>query len=118
MSTVLIVDADPVERNLVMRSLSDAGYDVLEAANSVEAVQIAKLIEGDIHLAVLANPEAIDTAGAITAVRTAVAVLVVADPEAEIPLTSLPGTVNLAVLRKPFSATVLLEKVRNLLGRQ
>jgi DNA-binding NtrC family response regulator len=114
MSRVLIVDADPVERNLLMRTLSDAGYDVLEAANSLEAVRIAKANEGNIHVAVIANPEANDIAVAITAIRRTLAVLVVAEPKAEIQFKSLAHTTKFALLRTPFSANVLLDKVRNL----
>jgi DNA-binding response OmpR family regulator len=70
MKTVLIVDADPVERNLLTRYLTEAGHDALEAANSVEAVRIANLFEGEIHLIVVANPGAFGIAEQIVAIRS------------------------------------------------
>ena len=42
METILVLCSDPIERHLVTRRLTAAGYNVLEAANSVEAARLAR----------------------------------------------------------------------------
>jgi DNA-binding response OmpR family regulator len=50
--TVLIVDDEPNLRQLLSRQLRDAGYQLLEAAEGVEALEIAQRRKGTIDLLV------------------------------------------------------------------
>lgn len=57
-ATVLVVEDDPLVRTMARRSLSEAGFDVLEAANGREALALVKEHEGvDAVLTDLAMPE-------------------------------------------------------------
>jgi DNA-binding response OmpR family regulator len=117
MDTVLVVDSDPLQRNLIMRHLIDAGYDVLEAANSVEAVRIANLFKGGIQLIVVPYPLGIDIARQVAAIRTSVPVLLTScDSNEQISLSSELPAVNFAFLQKPFPSVVLIDKVRHVLS--
>ena len=53
METVLVVDNDPLRRNLVVHNLTRAHYLVLEAASEMEARQIAIVFRGEIHLLIV-----------------------------------------------------------------
>jgi DNA-binding response OmpR family regulator len=116
MDTVIVVDSDPLERNLVMRHLTDAEFHLLEAANSVEALRIANLFEGEIHLMVVPNAPGIDIARQIVAVRPSIAVLLISgDPDEQPSARSQLPTTNLAFLQKPFHPVALRDKVRHVL---
>jgi two-component system chemotaxis response regulator CheY len=66
---VLVVDDEPAVRGLFVRALRDAGYETIEAADGVEALQI---LEHDpvVALILLDNTmPRLDGAGVIRAVR-------------------------------------------------
>jgi CheY-like chemotaxis protein len=48
--TILVVEDEPVLRDLANMILSDCGYEVLEAATGVEALRIWDRHQGNIHL--------------------------------------------------------------------
>ena len=48
--TILVVEDDPLVRDIAKRLLTDSGYTVLEAANGDEALRRAREYEGEIHL--------------------------------------------------------------------
>ena len=118
MNTVLIVDADPMQRNLVTRYLTGAGYCVLEAANPAEALRITRLCEKEIHLAVIANTDLVEVSKEIAAIRTTLPILVASDRfEDQAPSSSLPATVNIVYLKKPIIPVMLLDSIHGLLSR-
>ncbi|MGZ3419933.1 MAG: response regulator [Polyangiales bacterium] len=49
-ATLLLVDDDPVVRNVVRRSLEQAGFTVLAAAGPAEAVELAERHDGEIDV--------------------------------------------------------------------
>jgi DNA-binding NtrC family response regulator len=53
MSKILVVDDEPVVLNMVAATLQREKYDVLTAASAAEALQQAKLYEGDISLLIV-----------------------------------------------------------------
>ena len=117
MNTVLILEAEPLQRNLLTRYLTDAGLDTLEAANLVEAARLANHIEGHIHLTVIGNSDVVDFATQIAPSRKSISVLLTSHRgEDQTLLNSLPASVNCAFLQKPFFFTVLLDKIQNLVG--
>jgi len=118
MDTVLVVDDHPLVRNLLIRSLSAAGYLVLEAANAAEAVKIASVFEAGIHLMVidyaLEDGNGVDIATRIAAIRPAIRVLVVSGYPEEQVMGSVAGSGNFLFLSKPFSLDILQEKLRQM----
>jgi PAS domain S-box-containing protein len=50
--TILVVEDEPMVRALNVRTLRTAGYRVLEAANGVDALSVARAFEGEIALLV------------------------------------------------------------------
>ena len=116
METVLIVEPDPLERNLAMQYLTEAGYHVLEAANLTEAAQLASLFEEDLRLVVVPHPLATDARRQIGDLRQPVTFLLTSYNTADI-LPAFPPAFTFAVLQKPFSLS-LVEKVRNVLRKQ
>ena len=117
METVLVVEPDPMERNLAIQYLSEAGYHVLEAANLTEAAQLASLFEGDLRLVVVPHPLAIDARRQIGDIRRPVAFLLTCYDPQEQALATFPPAFPFAILQKPFSPS-LIEKVRNVLRKQ
>jgi CheY-like chemotaxis protein len=117
MHTVLILDSDPVARNVAMQLLADAGYSVLEASSSAEALQIVNLFKGEIHLVVIANDEMVDAAKEIAARRAPISMLLPSrgSPDQRLP-GWLPADVNIVFLEKPLLPAVLLENIRDLLN--
>jgi two-component system cell cycle sensor histidine kinase/response regulator CckA len=50
--TILVAEDDAMVRNILVKTLSLQNYDVLEADNAVEALQLSKGFDGIIHLLV------------------------------------------------------------------
>jgi two-component system cell cycle sensor histidine kinase/response regulator CckA len=49
--TILLAEDEPLVRAMIATSLRDRGYNVLEAANGIEALQMAQeQVAGEIHL--------------------------------------------------------------------
>ena len=48
--TVLVVEDEPLVRKVVARSLREQGYNVLQAADGLEALEVAQRHNGAIHL--------------------------------------------------------------------
>jgi two-component system phosphate regulon response regulator PhoB len=65
---VLVVDDEPAVRGLFARALRDAGYDTLEAADGVEALELLKRHSVALILLDSTMPR-LDGAGVIRAVR-------------------------------------------------
>ena len=117
METILIVDDDPLERNMLVRSLTEAKYAVLEASSASEAVRISSLFEGKIHVVVLTYPSGLHIARDIAAVRPNVAFLLTsASPLEQLASVSQSTTIKFEFLHKPFFPTVLTLKVREMLN--
>jgi DNA-binding response OmpR family regulator len=110
METILVVDGDPLERNLIVRYLSDADYLVLEAANGAEAVWIADYFQGDIHLMIVEYPIGTDIAEEIARFRPGIQILLTSEHPG-----GQPAPVNFGILQKPLWPCVLIPKVRNIL---
>ena len=116
LSTVLVVDSDAVGRNLVKGYLSKWGYDVLEAANSVEAVRLLQMFTDEIHLAILGDSEYPDTAKEIAGIRSTLPILV-ASPSLNAQANSDASATNLTFVQKPIVPLVLMDKARYLIQR-
>ena len=117
METILVLCSDPLERHLVTRYLTNAGYNVLEAANSVEAARLARRLP-EIHLVIASYFPRKDIGGQLNSALANVPLLLVTmDPEEQILASFLPSGFNVAVLREPFMPVSLVDKVREVLRK-
>jgi two-component system, cell cycle sensor histidine kinase and response regulator CckA len=119
MPTILVAEDDVMVRNILVKTLVREHYEVLEADNAVEALQIARTFEGTINLLVadqfLKTMRARELVERIRQSRSEMKVLQLSG----YPLTTIrwegsliPGA---AFLQKPFLPQVLADKVKRIL---
>ena len=119
-ATVLVVDADPVHREAVRRTLRANGYRVLDATDYRHAINVHQQHEGQIHLLLTAlslpGGNGYELARAIRAVQPAIPVLFVSG-QAGAKLSQFYGQPwgDQNHLARPFEPGELLERVRQLL---
>lgn len=117
---VLVVDDDPAVRELMVKALTFAGYDVQEAADGVDGVDAALRNHPDLIVVDVMMPR-LDGFAAIRRLRAAAitcpAVYVTAGDlsSAQMHVVHAAGDV---VLSKPFGLDQLLRVVRELLVRE
>ncbi len=119
--TILVVEDEEAVRSLVCDMLSMHGYDVLEAAHGLEALETFERRAGPIDLVVtdVVMPQmgGRQLADRLAAMRPGTRVLFVSGYPADAVSAegvSVPGT---AFLQKPFTAGALLGEVKRLLER-
>ena len=119
--TVLVVDDDGIVRDVAVRALRAAGYDVLSASTAADALVLAAGHPGPIHLLVadvvmpgMSGPE---VAARLHATRPGTRVLFVSGYH-ETPVEGTEASAALGeVLAKPFTPAVLARTVRETLDR-
>jgi two-component system, cell cycle sensor histidine kinase and response regulator CckA len=118
LSNILVVEPDPIVRNVIVRVLKVHGFSVSEAANVSEALQLCESAGVPRFDALIADSDPADREfdERILASCPEIRVLHIsgcpsetANSRREIP----PGT---AFLPKPFTAGQLFDRVRNLLN--
>jgi len=115
--SILVVEADPLVRNLMIRVLSHHGFTVYEAADAAEALSLCKSCAGKIDLLI---------ADHATSGRDVTDQMLVACPATKVLHISgwpfetiqeqnalIPGS---SFLKKPFSAVELANSVQALLS--
>jgi PAS domain S-box-containing protein len=120
--TVMVVEDETAFRDLLRDGLEEKGYQVLSAANGVEALQVAEKHEGPIRLLVtdvimpqMSGPELART---LRKARTDTDVLYMSgytDDKVE-DATSSSG--DLTLMQKPFYIDDLVQKIEEILNRQ
>jgi two-component system cell cycle sensor histidine kinase/response regulator CckA len=115
--TILLVEDDAVVRSLLLRSLRQAGYTVLEAASGVAALDVARrheraadLVITDVVMPQLGGRDLIDQ---LQREGLLARVLFISGYTARNVLHGDDQTASM--LQKPFSPSALLQKVRALL---
>ena len=117
--TVLLAEDEPAVRNIARTILRDNGYAVLEAANGVQALEVARSHAGKISLLltdmVMPGMGGLELAGKLASLRRETRILFMSGyPEKAIHLDkSLPP--GASFLMKPFNAETLAKKVRDAL---
>jgi signal transduction histidine kinase len=118
--TVLVAEDEPLVRVLVRKTLTQAGYRVLEAGGGEEALQLAARHDGTIHLlvtdVVMPGMSGRELMRRLAEVRPSVKVLYMSgysDEAVERHGVLDPGT---AFIQKPFTPSVLARRVREVLG--
>ena len=116
--TILLVDDEPAIRGLMRRMLEGQGYQLLEAGNGKDGIEIAAEYEQPIHLVV--TDVVMPYASGFDLVRD----LVASHPETKVLYISGCASDSVAVrgglkesdeafLKKPFTQTELLQKIRD-----
>jgi len=117
--TVLVCEDEEMVRALACEILRSNGYDVLTAADGEQALQLAERHPGEIQLLVtdtiMPGMSGIELARELSRRRSGLRVLLVSGyaPDEFTHQASAAGNLNL--LQKPFSSTLLLRRVRQIL---
>ncbi|WP_308205043.1 PAS domain-containing sensor histidine kinase [Frankia tisae] len=118
-ATILVVEDEDALREVTRRILTRNGYQVLTAPSALEACSIAIEHHGDIHLLltdiIMPRMQGRELANRIRAARPAIRVLYMSGYTHPILTTQGKLDAGVYLLEKPFSKTVLLEKVREAL---
>nr|MBI3614507.1 response regulator [Nitrospirota bacterium] len=119
-ATVLLVDDDLLVRSLVLDTLKDAGYLVLEADGPDEALRQCERHRGPIHLLLtdVRMPEmnGCRLAEVVKAARKETKVLLMTGHADEALLRYGVKTLGAVCIRKPFLPDSLLNTVQTVLG--
>jgi CheY-like chemotaxis protein len=117
--TLLIVEDEPMVRNLALRFLKTQGYQVLMANNGEEALRLAGAHRGPIHMLVtdmvMPGLTGQQLAEKLVSVRPEMKVLYVSGYTSDAIVRHWMLEVGTAFLQKPYSQARLLRKVRDML---
>ncbi len=117
--TILIAEDDAGLRMLTQRSLQEAGYTILEAADPAEAVEISERYQGPIHLmvtdVVMPGMNGRELADRLTPIHPEMKVLYVSGYTDEAIVHHGALDPGVAFLPKPFSPKALIRKVAEVL---
>ena len=115
---ILVVDDEPVVRRFATRVLKDEGFEVLEAADGAEALQLLhdRVPEVDAVLSDIVMPKlnGVELMQALATTRPLLPVLLMSG-YANTQLEGMGIAAPCAVLAKPFPAELLIEEVRRCL---
>jgi two-component system cell cycle sensor histidine kinase/response regulator CckA len=117
--TLLLVEDDPVLRNLVQIILADAGYQVVVSLSSEHAIQLGRSYEGTINLlltdVVMPGAGGREVAEAVAAARPGIKTLFMSGytDDAVVRHGVLTGECNF--IQKPFTPAALTRKLRQVL---
>ena len=118
--TILIVEDEDGVRAVERTLLQEAGYHVLEASDSEEAIELCTRYGGPIHLMVtdvmLPGLNGRQLAERLTTLRTNLKVIFVTGYSSDIVFRQGVETKSLWFLQKPFPPELLLSKVRQILN--
>jgi CheY-like chemotaxis protein len=117
--TVLLVEDESMVRDVLRRGLREHGFRVLAARDGNDAMRQAAAYEGAIDLLVtdlvLPHVSGRDVAAQLCARRPALRVLYISGYSDEILADPRPGDSGTAFLRKPFTVTELVTRIRQLM---
>lgn len=118
--TVLVVEDELSVRSSIVRTLSERGYTVLEAANGNAALKLWENRSADVDLLLsdIVMPEGItglDLADRLCREKHTLKVLLISGYTLELAQQGLPANANISYLAKPFTGRVLSKAVRDCL---
>ena len=117
---VLVVDDDPTMRLIFGRTLALAGYDVTEAVDGLEAVEIFERNEGEFDAVlldlVMPRLDGFKTYRRLRRKKPGIPVLVVSGVAAEEAMAQLGDRSYLAFLKKPIIPRFLVHQLAELLA--
>jgi two-component system, cell cycle sensor histidine kinase and response regulator CckA len=114
---ILVVEDEVLVRNFVCLQLQRDGYQVLAAADGVEALQVARAYTGTIHMlltdVIMPRMDGLALARQILEERPGTRVLVMSG---RVVSEGKEQTIDLPFIKKPFVAKALREKVKEVLN--
>jgi DNA-binding response OmpR family regulator len=117
--TILLVEDQEAVRTFVKAALERAGYHIIQASDSAEALTVAEHHSGNIHLlltdVVLPGMNGKDLSQELKALRPDVKVLFISGYTTDVIAHRGVLDPGVAFLHKPFSADVVAQKVRDVL---
>jgi signal transduction histidine kinase len=121
--TILVVEDEPVLRDLAQLILQDCGYRVLEASSGVEALTVWQRYKGDIDLLLtdMIMPDGLsgkDLAESLLANKPALKVIFTSGYNVDDIGGDLSELENTRFLQKPYSRSTLAQAVRECLDDQ
>jgi DNA-binding NtrC family response regulator len=119
--TILVVEDEPMVRQLACKALSAHGYRVLEAMNAIEGLQIAMEYAGSIHLlltdVVMPQMNGQQLCDRVTIIRPEIKVLYMSGyTDNEVIRHGLLDE-GINFLQKPFTIQSLAQKIREVLSQ-
>jgi CheY-like chemotaxis protein len=120
--TILIAEDEDALRKVMVRTMENNGYRVLQATNGVEAVQRALNYKDTIHLlltdTVMPKMNGKELAGELGKTRPEMRIIFMSGYPLEV--LSLQGKIDPSInlIQKPFSNSVLAERVRVVLDQK
>lgn len=119
--TILLAEDDPAVRTIAARTLGFLGYAVLEAAHGAEALEIAAVHRGPIHLLVtdviMPHLSGRSLAEELCRTRQEIRVLFTSGYAADA-MADLAPQADVAFMSKPYTPGQLAVRVRDVLGRE
>ena len=119
---IILVDDEPMVRDIAARILSAQGYRVIEASNGPEALHLqwshgepVDLLITDVVMPLMSGKE---LAHRLLESRPGLPVLYLSGYTQDVILNQGVMEENTVLLTKPFTSVSLLEKVREVLNRQ
>jgi len=121
--TILVVEDEPVLRDMANLILTECGYEVLEASNGAEALRMWEQHKGRVHLLLtdMVMPEGIsgmELAQRLVAVRPQLKVLFASGYSMDELDTSFLREGHAVFLQKPYTHVTLSKAVRECLDYQ
>lgn len=117
--TILLVDDEDAVRRITGKFLESFGYLVLSAADGREALEVAGMYEGPIHMLltdmIMPGMNGRELSRLLESQRSEVKTLYISGYAADI-LSDDDGSSDVHFLGKPFSRSALSDKVRSVLG--
>ena len=114
-ASILVTDDESNVRMMVRTALESDGYNVLEASNGEEALQVAGRFAGQIHLlltdVVMPKVEGAELASELAKLRPGISTLFMSGYTDHRLLEHLPMVRRPAVLQKPLHLHSLLEAI-------
>jgi DNA-binding response OmpR family regulator len=121
MRTILVVDDEPIIRNLLVSYVEREGYRALDAAGCAEALELVRSFDETIHLAVidhtLVDGSGLDLVKDLATLQPHLRVLLISGWEEERVMAGCT-TSMVGFLAKPFTRKDLLDRIRQILGRE
>jgi two-component system, cell cycle sensor histidine kinase and response regulator CckA len=117
--TILVVEDEPQVRRMIRLVLRAEGFNVIEAGNAAQAIELSRCHAAPIDLAVIdvvmPGMCGLDLASWFDPERPGMKVLYISGMASTVAVESLATGAPALLLRKPFSRTQLLERVGQLL---
>lgn len=111
---ILVADDEPLIRNFAARVLRDAGFEVLEAADGVEALEVFEQVRRDVRVLatdlVMPRMNGLELVQKITSLNPGVSVILMSGYSSD-ELDQRGLKPPCGFLHKPFHAEALVEEV-------